>query len=116
VKVAAKNAADTIQQSGTDKFTTVDDMSSLANDVLKQAEASLAAFIGAVNYSDQFNVAAAIQSQDLPEFDDQPAAKARCVCVCVCVCVCMCVYVCVWYYLSYFLSFSRTKTHTQTQN
>jgi hypothetical protein len=110
VKVAAKNAADTIQQSGTDKFTTVDDMSSLANDVLKQAEASLAAFIGAVNYSDQFNVAAAIQSQDLPEFDDQPSSKARCVCVCVCVCVCGTIS------LTFSLFLARKQSHTQTQN
>jgi len=48
----------------------VENISSLSNDVLKQAEASLAAFIGGVNYSDQFAVAAAVQSRDMPEFDE----------------------------------------------
>ncbi len=38
--------------------------------MLKQAEASLAAFIGGVNYSDQFAIAAAVQSRTLPEFDE----------------------------------------------
>ena len=37
--------------------------------MLKQAEASLAAFIGGVNYSDQFAIAAAVQSRTLPDFD-----------------------------------------------
>ena len=37
------------------------DISKLQNDVLKQAEASLASFIGSVNYSDTFHVAAAAQ-------------------------------------------------------
>lgn len=38
------------------------DISKLQNDVLKQAEASLASFIGSVNYSDTFHVAAAAQA------------------------------------------------------
>ena len=45
---------ETIQKDGSD--TLAGDMGSIAklrNDVLKQAEASLAAFIGAVNYSDK---------------------------------------------------------------
>mmetsp|Transcript_25221 Transcript_25221/g.51314 ORF Transcript_25221/g.51314 Transcript_25221/m.51314 type:complete len:534 (-) Transcript_25221:235-1836(-) len=77
VRTAAKNAAETIQDSGTDRFKSVDDIRALSNDVLKQAEASLAAFIGAVNYSDQFNVAAVVQSQELPEFDETAASQAQ---------------------------------------
>jgi len=82
VHVAAKNAAETIKPSGTDVRNNLENISALCNDVLKQAEASLAAFIGGVNYSDQFAVAAAVQSQELPEFDDgerggKPPARAK---------------------------------------
>lgn len=66
VQSAALNAGETISKDGGD--THAGDMGSIAkllNDVLKQAEASLAAFIGAVNYSDTFNVAAAVQSDDV---------------------------------------------------
>jgi regulator of protease activity HflC (stomatin/prohibitin superfamily) len=65
VEAAALNAGETIAKDGSD--TRAGDIGSIAklrNDVLKQAEASLAAFIGAVNYSDSFNVAAAVQKSD----------------------------------------------------
>merc|ERR1712187_917429 len=65
VESAALNAGETIAKDGSD--TAQGDIGSIAkltNDVLKQAEASLAAFIGAVNYSDTFNVAAAVQTGD----------------------------------------------------
>ncbi|CAD7702923.1 unnamed protein product [Ostreobium quekettii] len=38
------------------------DIKKLQNDIMKQAEASLASFIGSVNYSDTFHVAAAAQA------------------------------------------------------
>merc|ERR1740121_1899136 len=66
VESAALNAGETISRDGKD--TQQGDMGCIAkltNDVLKQAEASLAAFIGTVNYSDTFNVAAAVQSADV---------------------------------------------------
>ncbi|KAK3234167.1 hypothetical protein CYMTET_55596 [Cymbomonas tetramitiformis] len=71
VDVAAKNSAETISANGKDELGDVGDIAKLTNDVLKQAEASLAAFIGAVNYSDTFNVAAAIKS---PVVDAVPLA------------------------------------------
>lgn len=62
VASAALNAGETIAQDGSDtKAGDIGSIAKLTNDVLKQAEASLAAFIGAVNYSDTFNVAAAVQ-------------------------------------------------------
>mmetsp|Transcript_57043 Transcript_57043/g.116748 ORF Transcript_57043/g.116748 Transcript_57043/m.116748 type:complete len:507 (+) Transcript_57043:129-1649(+) len=70
VDTAAKNAAETINScGGEERHQELDDISKLSNDVLKQAEASLAAFIGGVNYSDKFNVATAVQD---PQFT--PAA------------------------------------------
>lgn len=69
VATAAKNSADTIRSDGKDTTHSAQgnlgDISKLTTDVLKQAEASLAAFIGAVNYSDTFNVAAAVHKPDL---------------------------------------------------
>eukprot|EP00239_Pterosperma_sp_CCMP1384_P003493 CAMPEP_0197850822 /NCGR_PEP_ID=MMETSP1438-20131217/16503_1 /TAXON_ID=1461541 /ORGANISM="Pterosperma sp., Strain CCMP1384" /LENGTH=490 /DNA_ID=CAMNT_0043464197 /DNA_START=212 /DNA_END=1684 /DNA_ORIENTATION=+ len=62
VEVAAKNSAETITATGGDELGNVGDIAKLRDDVLKQAEASLAAFIGAVNYSDTFNVAAAVST------------------------------------------------------
>merc|ERR1712187_399191 len=65
VQSAALNAGETIAKDGSDtKEGDIGSIAKLTNDVLKQAEASLAAFIGAVNYSDTFNVAAAVQSSD----------------------------------------------------
>jgi len=62
VATAARMSADTIQKDGKDSVSDLGDIKKLSNDVLKQSEASLAAFIGAVNYSDTFNVAAAVQN------------------------------------------------------
>ncbi|GMI01293.1 hypothetical protein TrST_g11739 [Triparma strigata] len=60
--IAAKNSADTISKNGSDNVNSnLGDITKLTNDVLKQSEASLAAFIGAVNYSDTFNVAAVVE-------------------------------------------------------
>jgi len=65
VAIAAKNSAETIHADGSDtKKDNLGDIKKLSNDVLKQAEASLAAFIGCVNYSDTFNVAAAVQHDE----------------------------------------------------
>jgi len=61
VRTAALNSAETISKSGVDTTShDLGDISKLTNDVLKQSEASLAAFIGVVNYSDSFNVAASV--------------------------------------------------------
>jgi len=67
VATAALNSAETIHKDGSD--TTGSDLGSLTkltNDVLKQAEASLAAFIGAVEYSATFNVAAVVANNGPP--------------------------------------------------
>ncbi|KAL1498738.1 hypothetical protein AB1Y20_014048 [Prymnesium parvum] len=57
-EVAATMAAETMAVSG--KFSDVAaDITKLRNDVLKQALASLAAFIGSVNYSESFHMSAA---------------------------------------------------------
>ena len=62
VRTAAHNSAETISKAGQDACSTdLGDISKLTNDVLKQSEASLAAFIGVVNYSDSFNVAASVR-------------------------------------------------------
>jgi len=65
VDTAARYSADTIHKDGSDVTSDLGDIRKLSNDVLKQAEASLAAFIGAVNYSDTFNVAAAVQNPSM---------------------------------------------------
>mmetsp|Transcript_45907 Transcript_45907/g.127503 ORF Transcript_45907/g.127503 Transcript_45907/m.127503 type:complete len:353 (+) Transcript_45907:842-1900(+) len=65
VDTAARMSADTIQKDGRDTATDLGDITKLSNDVLKQSEASLAAFIGAVNYSDTFNVAAAVHTPNI---------------------------------------------------
>lgn len=52
VGIAARMAAETMGAH-------IDNMDKLRNDVLKQAEASLSSFIGTVNYSDSFALAAA---------------------------------------------------------
>jgi regulator of protease activity HflC (stomatin/prohibitin superfamily) len=65
VESAALNAGETIAKDGSEtKQGDIGSIAKLTNDVLKQAEASLAAFIGTVNYSDTFNVAAAVQQGD----------------------------------------------------
>jgi len=59
VETAALNSAETITKTGEDeRDTDLGNLTKLRNDVLKQAEASLAAFIGAVEYSATFAVAA----------------------------------------------------------
>mmetsp|Transcript_24876 Transcript_24876/g.57355 ORF Transcript_24876/g.57355 Transcript_24876/m.57355 type:complete len:571 (-) Transcript_24876:403-2115(-) len=60
VKVAAKLASETMSTPGGARAA---DITKLRNDVLKQAIASLASFIGSVNYSDSFHIAAAAQRQ-----------------------------------------------------
>lgn len=59
VRVAATMAAETMATSGSKEVAA--NISKLRRDVLKQAIASLAGFIGSVNYSDSFHVAAAAQ-------------------------------------------------------
>merc|ERR1711959_842616 len=57
---AAKFSAETMQQDGSDTATACQsDIKKLRNDVLKQATASLAAFIGEIRYSDSFHISAA---------------------------------------------------------
>ena len=74
--IAAKNSADTISKTGEDKGgNDLGDITKLMNDVLKQSEASLAAFIGAVNYSDTFNVAAVVHQKDEDHMATIPLAK-----------------------------------------
>lgn len=79
VDTAARMSADTIQKDGRDTASDLGDIKKLTGDVLKQSEASLAAFIGAVNYSDTFNVAAAVQAPEIsiPEGEVVDAAAAE---------------------------------------
>merc|ERR1740139_1757852 len=58
VKVAARLASETMSTGGRSISA---DITKLRKDVLKQAIASLASFIGSVNYSDSFHIAAAAQ-------------------------------------------------------
>jgi len=58
VKVAARLASETMSTGGRSLSA---DITKLRKDVLKQAIASLASFIGSVNYSDSFHIAAAAQ-------------------------------------------------------
>merc|ERR1711959_245522 len=56
---AAKFSAETMRRDGSDNTTaTQSDIEKLRNDVLKQATASLAAFIGEIRYSDSFHISA----------------------------------------------------------
>lgn len=67
VRLAATMAAETMKMSGKSADVAAD-ISKLRRDVLKQAIASLAGFIGSVNYSDSFHVAAAAQrNMDMAE-------------------------------------------------
>ena len=77
VDIAAKNSAETISAGGQDMSASSDigDIGKLTNDVLKQAEASLAAFIGAVQYSDTFNVATVVQKGVEPPLADATAVE-----------------------------------------
>lgn len=68
VEIAATMAAETMSVTGKGNISA--DISKLRRDVLKQAIASLAGFIGSVNYSNSFHVAAAAQA------DKKPVAEA----------------------------------------
>merc|ERR1712070_518016 len=59
VKAAAKMSAETMRRDGKDSKPGQSDINKLRNDVLKQATASLAAFIGEIRYSDSFHISAA---------------------------------------------------------
>merc|ERR1712093_831701 len=60
VHAAAKWSAETMRHDGKDATNAAQsDVKKLCNDVLKQATASLAAFIGEIRYSDSFHVSAA---------------------------------------------------------
>jgi len=54
-QICAERAAETMRRAGS-----VGDIAKLRNDVLKQAEASLSAFVGKVNFSDTFSAATAV--------------------------------------------------------
>jgi len=62
VETAGINACATISTGGSDEVLRVDDVARLRSVVLKQSEASLAAYIGSVDYSSRFALAAAVQS------------------------------------------------------
>merc|ERR1719408_606104 len=72
VETAALNSAETISKTGQDQTERggenrdLGNLTKLTNDVLKQAEASLAAFIGAVEYSSTFAVAASTNANVRP--------------------------------------------------
>merc|ERR1712159_593199 len=60
VQAAAKMSAETMQRDGSDVANAADsDIRKLRTDVLMQATASLAAFIGEIRYSDSFHISAA---------------------------------------------------------
>jgi len=76
--LAATMAAETMSVSG-DKVSS--DITKLRKDVLKQAIASLASFMGGVNYSDSFHMAAAAQKDGSPNRHKplgEPEAEHRC--------------------------------------
>jgi len=74
VEVAATMAAETMAMSGREGEVSAD-ISKLRKDVLKQALASLAGFIGSVNYSESFHMSAAVQSGKR-KTDDPNGAQA----------------------------------------
>mmetsp|Transcript_37844 Transcript_37844/g.118588 ORF Transcript_37844/g.118588 Transcript_37844/m.118588 type:complete len:528 (-) Transcript_37844:65-1648(-) len=71
VMTAVRMSADTMNADGT-KIRTGDDINKLRNDVLKQAEASLAMFIGTINFSDTFAAAASLQRMATTPSESQP--------------------------------------------
>merc|ERR1711959_349019 len=74
---AARWSAETMRTDGTDSsLAKQSDIKKLQNDVLKQATASLAAFIGDIRYSDSFHVSAAGPStvSAMPAMVDQTSA------------------------------------------
>jgi len=70
VMAAARMSAETMRRDGRDVHGAQEsDMSKLRNDVLKQATASLAAFIGEIRYSDSFHLSAQAQKSNNEESD-----------------------------------------------
>eukprot|EP00658_Telonema_sp_P-2_P080953 TRINITY_DN8169_c0_g1_i11.p1 TRINITY_DN8169_c0_g1~~TRINITY_DN8169_c0_g1_i11.p1 ORF type:complete len:248 (-),score=74.33 TRINITY_DN8169_c0_g1_i11:245-988(-) len=80
VDAAARMLADTMKQDGSDS-SGHEDITKLRYDVLKQATASMAQFIGTVDYSSSFHVSAAnhapssFESGRLPEYQPAPPAQ-----------------------------------------
>eukprot|EP00039_Didymoeca_costata_P019503 m.337778 g.337778 ORF g.337778 m.337778 type:complete len:500 (+) comp18231_c0_seq1:148-1647(+) len=65
VALAARMSAETMRHDGNDIRRAADsDISKLRNDVLKQATASLASFIGEIRYSDSFHISAASKADE----------------------------------------------------
>merc|ERR1712023_607439 len=65
VQAAARMSAETMRSDGADIISAADaDINKLRNDVLQQATASLAAFIGEIRYSDSFHISAAAAAID----------------------------------------------------
>merc|ERR1712010_117555 len=80
---AAKFSAETMQQDGSDTATACQsDIKKLRNDVLKQATASLAAFIGEIRYSDSFHISAmnsnVVTAQPVHSTQSGTAADSAC--------------------------------------
>merc|ERR1711959_739058 len=70
VMAAARMSADTMRNDGSDVMNSADaDITKLRRDVLMQATASLAAFIGEIRYSDSFHVSAASKVVDQSQND-----------------------------------------------
>mmetsp|Transcript_1275 Transcript_1275/g.4303 ORF Transcript_1275/g.4303 Transcript_1275/m.4303 type:complete len:562 (-) Transcript_1275:90-1775(-) len=74
-EVAATMAAETMSVTGSSGDISAD-ISKLRRDVLKQSIASLAGFIGSVNYSTSFHIAAATQGDSLHSRGGPPLAEA----------------------------------------
>merc|ERR1712159_331022 len=70
VMAAARMSAETMRNDGSDVMNSADaDITKLRRDVLMQATASLAAFIGEIRYSDSFHVSAASKVVDQSQND-----------------------------------------------
>lgn len=75
VKSAARMSAETMRHDGGElKTADQSDMTKLRNDVLKQATASLACFIGEIRYSDSFHISAQVTRgrEDTAQGNTQP--------------------------------------------
>jgi regulator of protease activity HflC (stomatin/prohibitin superfamily) len=76
VMKAAKMSAETMRHDGRDVRTSdQSNMNKLQNDVLKQATASLAAFIGEIRYSDSFHLSAQVQEVGTDLTEKPPVPK-----------------------------------------
>merc|ERR1711959_358505 len=85
VNEAVRGSAETMTSDGQDSKIGKSDVTKLRNDVLKQATASLATFIGGIRYSDSFHISAAgssattalpVSSAISPIFDNARIASA----------------------------------------